>query len=100
MIFNIVLHVIFLKLISELESISVFAIILILFTIGLNYILIVVTSLEKVGNFLDPDLVDVGQKSVLNLNSFVLLLGVSSLLLFFEKLPNVYQGFRQMCTQS
>ena len=77
-----------------------FAISLILFTIGLNYILIVVASLEKVGNVLDPDLVGAGERSVLNLDSFVLLLGVCSIILFLEKLPIVYQGFMQMNARS
>jgi len=96
-IFNTVLHVVFLKLNFEIKKTSALALLLILSTIAINYALILVFSLEPVGNLLDPDLVGVSARSVFNLSAFVLTIGVCCIVLFIEYLFCYLRMFKLIC---
>lgn len=85
--FNIILHVIFLKLSFELDSMNTFAFNLIWLTILFNYLLISIVSSTTIGDMLDPDLVGVGARSIFNLDSLILVIGVCFLTVTFRELP-------------
>ena len=68
-----------------------FAVNLIILTIGLNYITIGLFSSNSMANMLDPDLAGVGDRSVFKLNSFVLLIGCCAFVSFTERLPMWYR---------
>ena len=96
MAFNIVLHVIFVKLSFELSRVATPAGLLIVFTIAVNYFITMLFSLGSLGNMLDPDLAGVGTRSVFNLNSFLLLVGVVGMISFMEHLVNYLRIFKQI----
>ena len=96
MAFNIVLHVIFVKLSFELSRMATPALLLIIFTIGVNYFTTMLFSVGALGNMLDPSLVGVGTRSVFNLNSFLLLVGVVGIISFMEHLVNYLRLFKQI----
>lgn len=85
-VFNIVLHVIFVKLSIELERVPIAAVIVILLTIALNYLIIVILSLPSLGDSLENDLGGVGARSVFSLNAAVLLVSVVLMIGFLEYL--------------
>ena len=83
-VFNIVLHVIFIKLGFELERVSIFALLVIVSTIILSYIIIALCSSPSIARMLDIDLIGIGARSVLTTSGFLLVCGVSSMVLFLE----------------
>ena len=82
--FNIIIHVVFLKLAMELDNLSAFAIALILLTIGLNYTIISVVSFEAIGKLVDENMVGLGSRSVYNPVAAILLLNICGLVIFIE----------------
>lgn len=88
MAFNIILHVIFLKLSTELDSLNIFAFNIIVATILFNYIFVAILSGNGIGSILDPDLVGVGTRSfAFNLSSVVYLIGISLFIVAVEGFP-------------
>ena len=83
-VYNIILHVVFLKLALELEHVHFLTSILILFTIGLNYMLIQLFSSKDMSDTLDPDLLGLVNHSVLNFKAFCLMIGICMFVVFFE----------------
>ena len=95
MAFNIVLHVIFAKLFFELNTIPVFALNLVILTIGLNYVIFALFSSSSIGEMIDWNLVNVATRSVFQLNSFVLLITTCMLIVFMEHM--VYMSSNMEC---
>ena len=85
-----VLHVIFVKLFFELNRVSIFALNLLFLTISLNYILVSIFENKNIGKLLDWDLVGVGPRSVFNLNAFLLLIGICSLIITVEYMGSMF----------
>ena len=83
-IFIIVLCVIFIKLDLELASTHVITVVVELATIAIAYGLIIVMSLESVCKMLDPDLCGLDTRSVINMNAFLLTMGLCCIIIFFE----------------
>ena len=83
-VYNIILHVVFLKLALELEHVHFLTSILILFTIGLNYMLIQLFSSKDMSDTVDPDLLGLVDHSVLNFKAFCLMIGICMFVVFFE----------------
>lgn len=83
-VFNIVLHVIFLKLFFELEKVSFVAIVVILLTIAISYMSVAIFSSPAIGKMFDPDLVGIGKRSVFQLLPFLSLIGSCLMVMFIE----------------
>ena len=66
-IFNTIMHVIFIKLILELERVNMFVGFLMMLTIIINYIIVLVMSKESVSAMLDPYLFGLSSRSVIDL---------------------------------
>ena len=69
---------------------------LVILTIGLNYTLISMLESKGLGQIVDWDLVGVGPRSVFNLNSFLILLGVCCMVLTLEYMLNFLSDNNQM----
>ena len=82
--FNIVLHTIFLKLSFELERIQRVASLVIALTIATSYIIVALLSVAEIGFALDPDLVGIGDRSVFNINAFMLVLAAGGIIILIE----------------
>ena len=83
-VFNIVLHTIFLKLAFELEHMARAASLFIVVTIGLSYIIIALAESPGIALAFDTDLIGIGRRSVLSLDGFLLLVGICAIVLFLE----------------
>ena len=83
-VFNIVLHTIFIKLSFELERVSRAALLFIVATIAISYIIITLFSLGSIAPLLHLDLLGISARSVLTLNGFLLLGGICAVILFLE----------------
>ena len=84
--FNIVLHTIFFKLIFELERVSRLASLIIVMTIALSYIIIAILGgFSDLSLAVDPDLVGIGQRSIFNINTFILLMTTSCTIAVIEQ---------------
>ena len=83
-VYNIILHVVFLKLALELEHVHFLTVILILFTVGLNYILIHFFSDKEMSDTVDPNLLGLVDHSVLNFKAFCLMIGLCMFVVFIE----------------
>ena len=82
--FNIVLHTIFLKLLFELEKMARPAVLVIVITIVVSYVIIALFGFSDIALLLDKDLIGVGARSVMSLPSFLLLFGTCTAILFIE----------------
>jgi len=76
--------VIFIKLNFEVERASLAASLLIIATIGINYILIELMSVESIGKMLDPDLPGVATRSIFNFSAFAMTIGVCGTIVMIE----------------
>ena len=83
-IFITVLCVIFIKLELELASTHAITVLVMFSTIGVTYALITVMSMESVCKMLDPDLCGIDTRSVINVNAFLLTIGLCCIIIFFE----------------
>ena len=75
------------KLFFELESVNLSALSLILVTLVCNYAFIAVLSSESIGNSVDPELINIGSRSVFNLMGVILLFGACMIIVFVEYIP-------------
>ena len=82
--FNIIIHVVFIKLVMELDNYSAFAIALILLTIAFNYCMISIVSWEFPGGALDTALVGLGTRSVYNPIAAILLIYICGMVICIE----------------
>ena len=85
--FTIIVHVIFVKLFTELNKIPTVAFVLLLLTIALNYLIINILSAYTFAKlFSDIELTGIDTRSVFNISAFLLLLGISFLTFVLEKI--------------
>ena len=82
--FNIIIHVVFIKLAMELDNVGAFSVALILLTIAFNYLMISAFSWEFPGGAIDAGLVGLGTRSVYNPIAFILLINICGLVIFIE----------------
>ena len=82
--FNIIIHVVFIKLVMELDNMSALSVALILLTIAFNYCMISAFSWEFPGGALDAGLVGLGSRSVYNPIAWILLINVCGMVIVIE----------------
>ena len=76
---------IFLKLGFEVGRLSRISALVVAITIVTSYVIIaVVGNIATIGLLIDPELVGIGDRSVLNLNGFLILLGTCAIVLCIE----------------
>ena len=99
MAFSIVLITIFLKLGFEVERLSRIGALVVVITIITSYVIIaVVGNIATIGLFIDPELVGIDGRSVLNLNGLLILLGTCALIFCTEYAILHVRYIRYICS--